>query len=311
MKARGTHPAHRRHGRHRPGGRGRPARRRRARDAHRPLAPVAGGDGTRTAQPARRRRPGGALGGDRPARGGSGPLAEHAAALAMQRAGAQRRPPAFGALETMDAAQMTAVLQTNLLAPMLLTRALLPHLRRQPRAQVICVGSVLGALGLPGFSVYSASKFGLRGFAEALGANSPTPACACSTSARAAHAPSTSAGVQAYNQPRARRWTAWPRSPRPCCRCWKTRAPSASWASRKTGRAPQRPRARGHGRQLPPPRAASPPLPTLRGIRTMQATTLASFPRRLFLGAALALPPWAPGPPPSTMRLPNCSASGK
>lgn len=74
----------------------------------------------------------------------------------------------FGRVEAVSAAEMNQVLQTNLLAPMLLTRALLPHLRQQPRAQVICVGSVLGALGLPGFSVYSASKFGLRGFAQAL-----------------------------------------------------------------------------------------------------------------------------------------------
>jgi short-subunit dehydrogenase len=51
---------------------------------------------------------------------------------------------------------------------MLLTRALLPHLLAQPRAQVVCVGSALGRIGLPGFSAYSASKFGLRGFAEAL-----------------------------------------------------------------------------------------------------------------------------------------------
>jgi short-subunit dehydrogenase len=51
---------------------------------------------------------------------------------------------------------------------MLLTRALLPHLRSLPRAQILFIGSVLGRLGLPGFSAYSASKFGLRGFAEAL-----------------------------------------------------------------------------------------------------------------------------------------------
>lgn len=76
--------------------------------------------------------------------------------------------PAFGALDTLPSDQVLHVLQTNLIAPVLLTRALLPHLRRQPRAQVVCVGSALGRLGLPGFSVYSAGKFGLRGFAEAL-----------------------------------------------------------------------------------------------------------------------------------------------
>lgn len=76
--------------------------------------------------------------------------------------------PAFGALQQQDPAAIAAVLQTNLLAPVLLTRALLPHLRVQPRAQVLCLGSVLGAIGLPGYSVYSASKFGLRGFAQAL-----------------------------------------------------------------------------------------------------------------------------------------------
>ena len=76
--------------------------------------------------------------------------------------------PSFGRLESLDTADIQRVLNTNLLAPMLLTQALLPHLRRLPRAQVICVGSALGRIGLPGFSAYSASKFGLRGFAEAL-----------------------------------------------------------------------------------------------------------------------------------------------
>jgi short-subunit dehydrogenase len=76
--------------------------------------------------------------------------------------------PAFGRLESIDAAQMQRVLTMNLLAPMLLTQALLPHLRGLRAAQVLCIGSALGRLGLPGYSVYSASKFGLRGFAEAL-----------------------------------------------------------------------------------------------------------------------------------------------
>jgi len=76
--------------------------------------------------------------------------------------------PAFGPLAAETPEHMAAVLNTNLLAPMMLTQAMLPHLQRQDRAQVLLLGSVLGALGLPGFSVYSAGKFGLRGFAEAL-----------------------------------------------------------------------------------------------------------------------------------------------
>lgn len=76
--------------------------------------------------------------------------------------------PGFGRLESIGEGDLTNVLHTNLLSPMLLTQALLPHLRSLGRAQVLFVGSVLGRIGLPGFSVYSASKFGLRGFAEAL-----------------------------------------------------------------------------------------------------------------------------------------------
>jgi short-subunit dehydrogenase len=76
--------------------------------------------------------------------------------------------PGFGRLESITPAAMQHVLQLNLLAPMLLTQALLPHLRTLGEARVVFVGSVLGRLGLPGYSVYGASKFGLRGFAEAL-----------------------------------------------------------------------------------------------------------------------------------------------
>lgn len=76
--------------------------------------------------------------------------------------------PAFGRLEDQSAEAVAASLQTNLLAPLLLTRALLPHLRTRQQAQVIFIGSALGRIGLPGFSVYSAAKFGLRGAAEAL-----------------------------------------------------------------------------------------------------------------------------------------------
>lgn len=76
--------------------------------------------------------------------------------------------PGFGRIEALDATEMAQVLHLNLFVPMLLTQALTPHLRTLAQARIVFVGSVLGRMGLPGYSVYSASKFGLRGFAEAL-----------------------------------------------------------------------------------------------------------------------------------------------
>lgn len=76
--------------------------------------------------------------------------------------------PCFGVFEGQSDADIAGVLLTNLIAPMQLTHSLLPHLRLQPHARVLNVGSALGRLGLPGYAIYSASKFGLRGFSESL-----------------------------------------------------------------------------------------------------------------------------------------------
>ena len=76
--------------------------------------------------------------------------------------------PAFGSFGELDPERLRVLVETNLVAPMRLTQALLLHLREQPRAQVVCIGSAVGGIGVPGFAVYGATKFGLRGFAEAL-----------------------------------------------------------------------------------------------------------------------------------------------
>jgi short-subunit dehydrogenase len=76
--------------------------------------------------------------------------------------------PCFGSFADADAEQIDEVLQTNLVAPIQLTLALLPQLRAQPVARVLNIGSATGRLGVPGFAVYGAGKFGLRGFSEAL-----------------------------------------------------------------------------------------------------------------------------------------------
>ena len=76
--------------------------------------------------------------------------------------------PSFGRFDGLDAAAMHAVIHTNLVAPIQVAQALLPGLRESPQSRIMVVGSTLGSIGMPGFSIYSASKFGLRGFAEAL-----------------------------------------------------------------------------------------------------------------------------------------------
>jgi len=70
----------------------------------------------------------------------------------------------FDALE-VDA--ISTVIDTNLKAPMLLTRLALPHLRKT-RGVVVNVASIAGHVPLPGEAPYCASKWGLRGFTFAV-----------------------------------------------------------------------------------------------------------------------------------------------
>ncbi|MCR9262087.1 MAG: SDR family oxidoreductase [Pseudomonadaceae bacterium] len=74
----------------------------------------------------------------------------------------------FALLENTEAATLTNMVQLNLLAPMQLTRLLLPHLSKKPHGMIVNVGSVFGTIGHPAYTAYCASKFGLRGFTEAL-----------------------------------------------------------------------------------------------------------------------------------------------
>ena len=76
--------------------------------------------------------------------------------------------PCFGSFADADERQIDAVLRTNLIAPIQLTLALLPQLRTRQEARVLNIGSATGRLGVPGFAVYGAGKFGLRGFSETL-----------------------------------------------------------------------------------------------------------------------------------------------
>ena len=60
------------------------------------------------------------------------------------------------------------VIDVNLLGAMGTVHAFLPHVRASDAGHVVLFSSGFGLLAMPRFAAYSASKFGLRGFAEAL-----------------------------------------------------------------------------------------------------------------------------------------------
>ncbi|CAI8932127.1 MULTISPECIES: SDR family oxidoreductase [Pseudomonas] len=74
----------------------------------------------------------------------------------------------FAMLEQLDDSEIHALLAVNIGAPICLTKTLLPLLRKAKSAMVVNVGSTYGSIGYPGYASYSASKFALRGFSEAL-----------------------------------------------------------------------------------------------------------------------------------------------
>ena len=74
----------------------------------------------------------------------------------------------FGNLEEFSFAQIQDMIQLNLTSAICLVRAFLPHLKSQPNSHVILMGSETALQGGIKGAVYSACKFGLRGFAQSL-----------------------------------------------------------------------------------------------------------------------------------------------
>jgi short-subunit dehydrogenase len=106
----------------------------------------------------------------------------------------------FAWLGSQDDAVLEQIVQANVLAPMQLVSRLLPRLAREPEAWIVNVGSILGYLGYPGHAAYSASKFALRGFSEALRRElAEGPVRVLHFAPRAAHTSMNSAALCALN----------------------------------------------------------------------------------------------------------------
>ena len=74
----------------------------------------------------------------------------------------------YGATHEMSAAEWERLMSLNLLAPIQMTRALIPTLLAQDEAHVLNICSIFGLVPLRGGAAYQVSKFGLVGLSTAL-----------------------------------------------------------------------------------------------------------------------------------------------
>lgn len=76
--------------------------------------------------------------------------------------------PASGPLLDFTGEQIDRALSVNLRAPIMLTRLLLPGMVERGRGHLVFMSSLAGKVAPPASALYSATKFGLRGFALGL-----------------------------------------------------------------------------------------------------------------------------------------------
>lgn len=107
----------------------------------------------------------------------------------------------FQLFDEQDSEAVARMLATNLVSPMLLTHRLLPLLQQRKESVLVNIGSIFGSIGHPGFAAYCASKFGLRGFTEALQRElADSPVRVLYLAPRATHTDLNSMAVTALNE---------------------------------------------------------------------------------------------------------------
>lgn len=79
--------------------------------------------------------------------------------------------PGSGAVVDTPAEDIDRVLDVNLRAPMQLARAFAPGMVARGRGQIVFISSIAGKVAPAGSAIYSATKFGLRGFSLGLRAD--------------------------------------------------------------------------------------------------------------------------------------------
>jgi short-subunit dehydrogenase len=74
----------------------------------------------------------------------------------------------FVLFDMQSAERIAQMMHINATVPIQLTRAVLPGFIGRNCGQVVNVGSIFGSIGFPHFATYSASKFAIHGFSQAL-----------------------------------------------------------------------------------------------------------------------------------------------
>ncbi len=73
-----------------------------------------------------------------------------------------------GAVESVDVGELAQIVDVNLRAPIVLSRLVLPYLRKRGAGSIVNVASLAGRMPLEDEATYSATKFGLRTFTLAM-----------------------------------------------------------------------------------------------------------------------------------------------
>jgi short-subunit dehydrogenase len=73
-----------------------------------------------------------------------------------------------GGAEESSIEQAKAIFETNFFGLIRMTRAVVPHMRRQGSGRILNIGSVLGFLPMPYGALYAATKHAVEGYSESL-----------------------------------------------------------------------------------------------------------------------------------------------
>ncbi len=74
----------------------------------------------------------------------------------------------LGAIEEVTDEEIRAIFEVNLFGLLRVTRAILPHMRKQRSGHIVNISSIVGLMGCPGGGLYSSTKFAVAGLSESL-----------------------------------------------------------------------------------------------------------------------------------------------